>query len=221
MKKILLVCSVAFMLSCSNDAETNNTQENLNGENVSSIASRPLPPVEDDIDQMFYEYVTSDIYLQKQEKLSNFNSLLGSGKTLSFESKAHLFSWIEANIHLTEFENIENAQNAWIEVENLVQQEIENFTNVYDFIEDASNVEVLHYTGKWFSTKYSTYATCYEQYTSCTKVANEQYKQTADDIKQGAGSDKKEHYSCAQRELKTAIDACDTALDKCHKSQQS
>ena len=66
-KTLFLLCSIAFMVSCSNDTETTSTTQNQ--ENVATTAARPLPPVEDSIDAMFHSYVTSAAFINLQTKI--------------------------------------------------------------------------------------------------------------------------------------------------------
>lgn len=206
------------LYACSNDNETNTT-ESSNVENTTTTASRPLPPVEDATDQMFYDYITSDLYILKQEKISAFNIRLGSGTDLFFPTRESLLSWIGSHIDLTDFQSVEDAETSWIEVEDLVAQERIEYAEVYGFIENSSIESVVHYLGKWIGGNYTTYASCYEQYRNCTNAAGSAFKETANDIKNSANSDKNNHYACAQRELKIATDACNAALDKCRNSQ--
>ncbi len=181
MKKILLLCSIAFMLSCSNDAETQST----NVENVTTTTSKSLPPVENDTDQIFYEYVTSDVYLQIVHKLREFQILRKLPQEIEFQSSIEMFSWIEANIHLTDFESIEDAQNRWTEIVDLQQIEINQFPAVYEFIGNADEAVILPIFNKWLTTtltdppKVVPATPCDKKFDECSNAANFAYFNTS------------------------------------------
>src|SRR5690606_9271809 len=123
MKKILLLCSIAFMFACSNETETNSTQENVNVENPTTTAAKPLPVIENATDQMFYDYVTSDIYLEIVNSLKEFQSLGNLPNNIDFETSTQILTWIESHLDLTDFQSIEDARTRWQQIVELQQTE--------------------------------------------------------------------------------------------------
>lgn len=178
MKKIILLCSVAFMFACSNENGAT-TQKNLTLENVSTTASRPLPPIEDEIDEMFYNYVTSSIYLEIKELLSNFR--LDLVTDLEFETPEDMIEWITNNIESTNFSNIEEAQYRWNHLADLAHIEKENFPSIYSYIAEDPEEQVIHKIGIWLggAVPYAAPKTCEDKLNACTAKAASDYYHVA------------------------------------------
>lgn len=101
------------LYSC-NDEETNHLQqEDVKTEN-SAVVSRPLPPIENAIDTMFYEYVTSPIFIEVRTLLTEFNEDLNyNGHPDDIDTDDELFSWISENLSITGFSSVPEAQARW------------------------------------------------------------------------------------------------------------
>lgn len=106
-----MLCSIAFMVSCSNDSETTNTTEN---QNVTTMASRPLPTVENATDEMFRQYVTSDIFIEVHNLTREFvEDMNYQGSVDDVRGTDQMLSWIAANLSTTNFSSVSEAQSRY------------------------------------------------------------------------------------------------------------
>lgn len=176
MKKILLLCSIALMFACSNE---NETLVNETSNVQSTTASRPLPPVEDATDEMFRDYVTSDIYLEVQGLISDFNNDLNTD--IDFSSTDEMFSWISANLSTTSFTSISEATSRWNNYRSKLLIERSTFAPVYQFIADAPEEIVITKIAIWMgqSPVTSTAKSCEEKLTACSQTAANNYYHVA------------------------------------------
>lgn len=87
MKKIIVLCAVAFMFSCSSENETD-TQETIE----KLTAARPAPIIENEIDEVFSEYFNSQEYFVAQEAIVLFNSKVNNSYAIkNSKNKVELF----------------------------------------------------------------------------------------------------------------------------------
>ena len=148
MKKLILLCSIAFTFSCTNDNEikTSETSDVI----TSATAARPLPPISNATDQMFYDYVTSDIYTEVRQLISFFNENLYVNDSFEdFETEDEMFSWISGNIELTNFQSVSEAKSRWTNIKEKLDIEVNTFLLVYEFIRTSPRDTVLTYINKW------------------------------------------------------------------------
>ncbi|WCM42923.1 hypothetical protein MG290_04360 [Flavobacterium sp. CBA20B-1] len=128
------------MVSCSNDAETTNTPEN---QNVTTTASRPLPPVENATDEMFRDYVTSDIFIEVHDLTREFvDDMNYEGSVDDIRGTDQMLSWIAANLSTTNFSSVEEAETRYNHILARKRVEISSFAPVYEFIKTAPLAEI-------------------------------------------------------------------------------
>lgn len=176
-KTLFLLCSIAFMVSCSNDTETTNTTQNQ--ESVNTTAARPLPPVEDSIDAMFHTYVTSTAFINLQTKIETFNIKAKFPQGIEFGSRAQLVLWLEANISSTDFATVSEAVQDWDEIVSLQGAEPLQFPGIYDFFVNAPEELAVAKIEKWLNAKElplnTTAKDCEKSFRMCTNNANFRY----------------------------------------------
>src|SRR5690554_1574760 len=101
MKKIILLCAVLFVFSCSNDHEINFKEQEAIGN--STTAARQMSVIENEIDEVFYEYFNSQEYLNAHEAIVLFNSKVNNSYAIkNSKNKFELFNWIN-NILIIRF----------------------------------------------------------------------------------------------------------------------
>ncbi|WCM40989.1 hypothetical protein MG290_08445 [Flavobacterium sp. CBA20B-1] len=177
MKKILMFCSIAFVLSCSNDSDIKN--ESLNVNESSNVQSRPgIPTIDDDIDQLFYNYINSDEFINSNVAHDEFFEKLNySGDYSDIETKGELILWINQNISLTQFQNSEMALSELNSLLNLKRAKYNEFRELYLYIENAPVLEVTARFDKWFLNENTTNSEtdCAKDYKSCKTTAHNSY----------------------------------------------
>lgn len=210
-----MLCSIAFMISCSNDTETTSAPQNQ--ENVTTTtAARPLPPIENATDAMFHAYVTSANYELSQSLMDQFVDDLNLTETVHFSNRGQLLSWIGSNLSSTNFVSVDQADLRWAEIETVNQNLAIEFSNVFDFIASGEISSVKYYLGKWLNY-YETFGDpCYPGYRNCTDAADAQFIADVQNEKSLGGND----YSCADTNHKVAMKLCDMKLADCHKKNQ-
>jgi len=198
------------LYSC-NDEETNHLQqEDVKTEN-SAVVSKPLPPIKNEIDEMFYEYVTSDIYILSKNLTSDFIIDLNLTEEIFFQNSPQLFLWIETNLDSTMFVSLEEATNKWNVIVNVNTDLSNQFPEVYEYIANTTIGEVTFYVNKWISNTETSAAPCQVKYKQCTAKADDNFIQDVADEKSLGGSD----YSCAIANHKVAMNFCNSDLRKC------
>ncbi len=216
MKKIVLLCSVVFAFACSNENETlrngNSVIEN------STFTERPLPPIENEIDEMFYQYVTSDIFLEVQELMTAFNNDLNfEGSTDQIDTSAKLFLWITNNLERTNFSSIEDAENRWDHLAVRRGIEMELFPEVYQFFIDSSTEEFTEVISKWLPNQtIPTGSGCEDNFKSCNDKASADYKANMEWALTNEGSEKQKEINCADDKHTEDTKACKRAFDACN-----
>lgn len=191
-----MFCSIAFILSCSNDSdvknESLNTNESLNFQSKSSN-SVETPQVEDDIDQLFYDYVSSEEVINTNILQNEFNEKLNfKGDYDQINTHEKLSNWVRINIHLTEFSDVENAIFEINYVTNLVKTEYTKFTDLFHYIESAPISDVVGRMDKWFSSDViiGTNSKCDTAFKNCTDGVSDTYIKTLKILKDDNSSDK-------------------------------
>lgn len=221
MKKILLLCSVAFILSCSSESIENDTisskesQSENSTKSVNSVNSE-TPPIENDIDQMFFNYVNSSIYSETQNAIVDFNTDL-NWLAVEFDSSTEMLSWIGSNIDLTNFGSISNMQSKWSTIVNLKQQERDQFPQIFEFIENTDlNVSSL-YLNKWLTSvrgnvKVELLIGCDQSYTNCKNSASAERNYGMDVL-----SGNSEGLAYVQNKYENKMERCKAIYDNCKK----
>lgn len=217
MKKILLLCSVAFIFACSNENEATTTQENSTIENTTT-SSKSKILIENETDEMFYQYVNSDIYIEISQLKSKFYNDLNLDESMTTFTPNEMFSWINTNLSRTNFKSVEQARNQWNHILSRKSVEIQQFKNIYEFITTSSVGEVVYYLDKWLPIGGNIIinSDCKKNYDACRNNANADYKQNlADAQNDQSSSTKTELYSCADLQHEKDIAACTRAYNAC------
>ncbi|WP_277632444.1 hypothetical protein [Avrilella dinanensis] len=174
---IFLVSALSFTLwSCSSDENikaSENTEET--NQNIMSVTSNSNnPSIENEIDQMFYEYVNSDIYIEVRGLLYDFNDDLNyDGNIEDINTESKLFDWIENNIRTTKFESVSDAQNKWEHLGQKLKVEISTFNLIYQYIVSTPISEVEVVIHKWLipNSTFSDRDICRERFKACNMEA--------------------------------------------------
>ena len=191
MKKVVgLLCGV-FLLSACSDENNTETEINNNVESIGTIASKPLPPVETEVDSMFYNYVTSDIFLEVKGLISDFNEDLNyDGEDEEWLwSDEDMFDWITVNLSQTNFADVNEAQVRWSQIKNRVSLKADLFSNIYEFIGNEPEEVSVPVIKKWLVEPITTAdddgKNCANDFDYCTNRVAEQYAQTERSIQEG------------------------------------
>ncbi len=133
MKKILLLCILSLGLSCSN--ADSDTQINEKNSSTTNNQAKGAPSIEDDIDQLFYNFVNSYEYLESKKLVLNFNNKFNVSISESdFTNAEEMISWIENNIDKTSFSSLNEAKLEWNSIVSLTEQKIVNHPQLFEFI---------------------------------------------------------------------------------------
>lgn len=211
MKKIIVLCAVAFMFSCSSENETD-TQETIE----KLTAARPAPIIENEIDEVFSEYFNSQEYFVAQEAIVLFNSKVNNSYAIkNSKNKVELFNWINNNISLTQFANIQEANDLWNNKERLQNLKFEKFSSFLQTIK-VSDVELLLIAfDKWepINLIETSDKTCTQKADECREEARASFISCTKELKdEGAGQDahnfEEDKYVVAQAECKKQYEIC-------------
>src|SRR5690554_969464 len=179
MKKVLVFISIVLAVSCSNESELNNNtyRKENNLENFNNITSSSLPPIENEIDQMFYEYVTSIQYVNFQNALQNFYSKTNGTKShIEFTTPENIFLWITTNLEKTDFVSVGQAVVEWDNLVELKHIELLEFADISQFIIENDLSVVEHYFTKWVLPVRATIEDeCQENFDDCNNLADQSF----------------------------------------------
>jgi|SRR5690554_127908 len=204
------------LFSCSDEEMINSHQEELITVNLKADSS-PLPPVETEVDSMFYEYVTSDIFIEIKGLISGFNEDLNFDDTPDeIDTSEKLFVWISNNIDKTNFVSVDEAEIRWNNLAVLREYEINLFPNIYIFFENASEEEFVEAIGKWFPNQnITTSNNCEQELKSCNDKANKDYKEYMDWALSHEGFERQKEINCADNQHIEDTKVCKQAFDIC------
>lgn len=178
MKKLLLVLSATFLFSCSNESNLNNP-ENIPLENNPVTAARILPPVENPTDAMFHEYVTSAIFTETSQLITDFsNDMNVNFAEVNINTEAEILSWISGNIAQTEFSGVSEAYSRWNHIKERKLIELQQFPHIFEFIKTAPENQAIAIIDKWLieaSAGPVILPTCDEKLNKCSKEASAKY----------------------------------------------
>lgn len=169
MKKILLLCSIAFMFACSDENGINGIDGTSN--DTTNLSAKTVS----DFDNLFYQHINSPIYLELNSKINLFTTKMKfTGDRVSIDTKEKMFSWISANLDTTDFTSISEAVSKWEEVENIAtidfQNNIEYYTEVTNNKSRFSELLLLE-----SMKNYTTNSACKDQLNGCNAGAVDEY----------------------------------------------
>ncbi|WCM43441.1 hypothetical protein MG290_07210 [Flavobacterium sp. CBA20B-1] len=197
------------MFSCSNENEVS-SQENIE----KSTPARPAPIIENEIDEVFSEYFNSQEYFVAQEAIVLFNSKVSNSYAIkNSKSKVELFDWINNNISLTQFANIQEANDLWNNKERLQNLKFERFSSFLQTIK-VSDVELLLVAfDKWEPLfKQTLDEPCSDKADDCRDAARAtliaSVKGLSDDADQDEKNAIEDKYVQDQMNCKKEYDAC-------------
>lgn len=175
MKKTILLLSLISFIGCSSDNEVQNENITETTNTTNSISSNK--DIRDDTDRMFYEYVNSIEYYEFNTALKSFYNKLNidESKTIDFDIKENgVMEWVEANLHTTNFTNLDSANLEWQQIVNLKKTEQEKFPQVTNFIINNSQQKVLPYIAKWLNPNQivNNPVDCDQQFNDCNDSAD-------------------------------------------------
>lgn len=163
-----------FIYSCSNDNDNEYVESN-EIENRTTSNTKQYPPIENDIDRLFYEYVTSDIYQEVKQELNQFILDLNykDSDFNNIDTEEKLFNWIDGNIQLTNFKTKLDAITRWNNIKRLKGIELSSFPEVYEYITINKGDKVVKMIDKWLTKNImvSPGQFCNDELKSCTMHA--------------------------------------------------
>ncbi|WCM40878.1 hypothetical protein MG290_07790 [Flavobacterium sp. CBA20B-1] len=154
MKKILMLCTIAFTVACSSDsAESVNelTQTNeVTTNQTMSVTSEDEPTIDDDIDQMFYDYVNSQEFFNAENAhISFFSKLNYTGNYNNIKKVSTLILWVENNLATTNFVTVSEAEAELTSLISLEKIKEDKFSALFNFIKTAPLKDVIFRFNKW------------------------------------------------------------------------
>jgi len=132
MKNFLLLCSVAFLISCNND------DFSKSGENQ-DLNHNAAKNSQSEIDILFREYYSSTEYSNYYNSAASFYSKLGNNDLLKAGvNEEIIFKYIKENLNSTSFSSITEAESIW---KNKVNFQIELKKRFPSYAEIIRNYE--------------------------------------------------------------------------------
>ncbi|SEI04472.1 hypothetical protein SAMN02927937_02931 [Paenimyroides aquimaris] len=148
MKKLILCFSLIFAFSCSNSDVQEDVNNNLTETNT--LQARTTPAVDDEIDQIFFDFVNSEEYMLSKSLMNDFSTNFLTNVTPSdFNTKEEMLSWIGNNIGQTTFNSVSEAELKWNEIHSWTVVKIANHPEYYDYLKNASLSSKIIYFKKW------------------------------------------------------------------------
>lgn len=207
----------AGLYSCSNDEMNNLHQEDVKTEN-SVVVSKPLPPVENEIDEMFYEYVTSYIFIEVRTLLTDFNEDLNfEGFSDEINTSEKLFIWINNNLSTTNFSSVAEAESRWNYLAVRRGVEMSLFPQIYEFYVSASVEDFVGAVSKWFPNQNITTGNsdCEKDLKACNDKASKDYRAYMSWALEHEGAEKEKEVNCADQQHIEDTKVCKKAFDIC------
>ncbi|WP_313090640.1 hypothetical protein [Chryseobacterium flavum] len=118
MRKLILLCSIAFFFSCSNE---NEYHEQLNSADQITVNKNETGRgIDSDFDNSFYNHENSPTFIEFNTKTKAFVSKMKfNGNIETIKTKDAMLSWISAHLSATDFSSMNEATQQWAQVENL------------------------------------------------------------------------------------------------------
>jgi len=204
MKKILMLCTIAFVVACSSDLSESvneSTQTNEASTNqVMSVTSEDQPTIDDNIDQLFYDYVNSQEFFNAENAHNAFFSKLNySGDYEEIRKPGKLLLWLENNITITDFANISEATGELNNLINLETIKEDTFSTLFTFIKTAPIDQVVSRFSKWIYNN--------NLVTTNNKKCNDTFKNCMDGVSTQYQLEIRENYAstnCSEDEKKVS-----------------
>jgi hypothetical protein len=204
------------MFSCSNEHE-GYVMENVTTESVlGTTTARPTQVIENEIDEVFYEYFNSQEYADAYDVIDLFNNKVNNSYIIkNSKTKTELFNWIGSNLELTNFFNIEEANTLWNHKTNLQNLKFNKYPQFLDIIKRSDSELILLSYEKWEPIYYteSSNKPCWQQTDDCRAEARARFIQCVKEVKDGDGGIdavlfEEDAYVDAQNACKDAYNAC-------------
>ena len=216
MKKILLACVLAGIVSCSNENVSQDDQ------NVIEMQSKQKTVVEDQLDEFFSRYYTSEEFTNYYSSLKVFYTKLSyDWSPEELKTDEEVFNWFRLNLKKTKFGSVDEARTSYINMNTLLVNLDTKFPE-YDEIILSNPIEVLsNKIGKWFPFENipdSTLGKCESDYQGCRKTASDNYATKAKvlaDIKNETGRVDLGERNRAMDDYNTEIDNCLSTYRQC------
>lgn len=178
------------------------------------------PIVEDEIDQIFYEYVSSNEFCQMDVKSEQFRLKLNTSIT-NFATEIDMFDWISNNLSKTKFTSLNDAINQWTRYSDSYVVLQNKFPKMKSFLLTANLDLVAVKYDKWFSNVivFGDYPTCEQTFKNCRSAASQTYAEKAIAIQKETaetGSYDGFRHEKNSKEYKDAVDACINAYKECY-----
>ena len=175
MKKIFLSLSLTLLLfSCNNDIENN---EETSMETVAR-ASIETNAIENETDQMFFNYVNSEEHTNFERSLDIFYAKLNLDETDADFRIMTPIEWIRQNLSKTSFKDFESAEIEYRHLIDLKDIELRKFVDVTAFFRNNDVVVTKPYFDKWLTEPMKTagdYDECQDIFDECNDRADTQY----------------------------------------------
>src|SRR5690606_11956759 len=180
-----MLCTIAFVIACSSDSSESvneHTQANeITTNQVMSVTSEDQPTINDEIDQMFFDYVNSQEFFNAENAHNTFFSKLNySGDYEEVRKPGKLLLWLENNITITNFANISDAKAELNDLVILEKIKENKFNVLFNFIKTAPIDQVVSRFNKWIyindlPTTLDT-KDCHKDLKKCQDTVSAQYQ---------------------------------------------
>ncbi|SEH99211.1 hypothetical protein SAMN02927937_02589 [Paenimyroides aquimaris] len=216
MKKNLMLCSIAFLAACTNEPSEgvgvfNNSNE-VSTNQLKSVNSDYQPTIDDSIDQLFYDYVNSNLFINTTIAQNELNAKLRfNGDYDDIDTYYKLTTWVASNLDSTEFSDYDEAILEINTVLNLVGQKYEEFPEVFSYIEDAPISQVKVRVEKWLFPENTTTTTgpCEYTFGTCKDGVSDKYVTTLKELKDSEdGIEKYNGANNAENEYNKGMNKC-------------
>lgn len=216
MKNLFLSLSVLLIFACNNESDLNTPLNQT--ENNKDLKSRSYP-IENEIDQMFYDYVNSSQFINYDlASKAFFNKLnINNSNRASFISSENIIDWISLNLSSTNFSSISSAQSEWDNIVNLKFEELQQFINITEFVISSPNSLSLTYYKKWVFGPYNTTnSPCQEEYNQCNNDADMHHMMNISYyMNSTTGKDTAEILTAVNKRYMADLHYCNHRLDQC------
>lgn len=170
-KIVLLFFGAITFIACSEEAVSVSENQNVvrrEGVNIESL---------------YLSMISSESYIMAEEALSHFITKMNfDGNVSDIDTEARMFSWISANLSMTTFSDLSEAEAHWQEVQNLGYISVQENIGFYEAINERENdFRDLILEFDPIIPQVSNNGSCIDAFKDCVKGAAQIYQ---DEIKQ-------------------------------------
>ncbi|WLD23155.1 membrane lipoprotein lipid attachment site-containing protein [Flavobacterium dauae] len=222
MKKIIITLGLILTLSsCNQDNNLNEVygdSQQIENENLKTVSK--VNSIDNEIDQMFYEYINSREYINYENAIVTFYKKLNINYLNDSNfSNTEIITWISQNISTTSFTNLNSAKLEFNNLVNLKNIELSKFENVEKFFKYSDYQTVKFYYDKWlhFENTTSNDNPCVTDFEDCNDRADSRYLQDSFDAFRAGADTSTKNTTLAQARLQYRYNLgyCQSVFDDC------